>query len=170
MALGYSRSLGGLKTLGSSAGFGKGKNWNRRSRSSDFTGGCGGGLGGAGLLGGGGGGGGWFGGGGGGCWLYLSGIGGGATGGGGGGGAELKFFGALRLKGGSGGGWTGAWLTDVVCATGNCCWVWIGGGGGGLFVVGNCGAFAADDGDTVRTCFENVAIWFWPWSKQTNFR
>lgn len=161
MALGYSRSFGGLKILGNSAGLGKGKNWNRRSRSSDLTGGCGAGLGGAGLLGGGGGGG-WFGGGGGGWWLNFSGICGGATGGGGGG-AELNVLGTLRLKGGSGGGWTGAWLTDAVCVTVMFCCT-IGGGGGGLFVVGNCGVLATDDGDTARTCLENVGIWFWPWS------
>lgn len=162
MALGYSRSLGGLKTLGSSAVLGRGKNWNLRSRSSvALVGGCGGGLGGAGLLGGGGGGG-WLGGGGGGGWLlYFSGIGGGATGGGGGGGAKCNGFVILRLYGGSGGGWTGTWLTEGVVGSDGCCWV-IGGGGGGLFVVWNCDN--PDDGDGARTGFGNAGIWFWLWT------
>lgn len=92
--------------------FGNGKNWNLLSKSSiiiwgagvgfcivRFEGGCGGGLGGAGLFGNGGGG--WFGGGGGGaCTWWLLGIGGGATGGGGGGGTDIGFLGRFL----------GAWL------------------------------------------------------------
>ena len=149
--LGYSRFDGGLNTLGNSIELGKGKNWNRLSKSSAWLkgfepGGCGAcrgttfigtvrlagccGIGGA--CRGGNCGGGCDGGGGGGA-LWCVGTGGGAAcGGGGGGGGCLTWFGADRfwfedVNGGGGGGAGWFWIELF--------WVWndvgIGGSGGG---------------------------------------